>query len=84
MYIINGIAFHGLGLCSFGNDFGRNGIIFGVDNSSSSHTDNHKDFLMLGKGPTDDINNSIEEAESLTLMLVKQKDKILLDFALQW
>ena len=33
---------------SFGNEFARNSIIFGVDNSSSSHTDNHKNnFLVL-------------------------------------
>ena len=33
---------------SFGNDFARNVIIFGVDNSSSSHIDNCKNnFLGL-------------------------------------
>ena len=32
-------------------------IIFAVDNASSSHTDNQKnDFLVLGKGPTYEIN----------------------------
>lgn len=32
----------------------KNGVIFGVENSSSSHTDNRKkDMLVLGKGPTD-------------------------------
>ena len=35
-----GIAFDGKGMWSFGNDFTRNVIIFGVDNSSSSHADN--------------------------------------------
>ena len=31
----------------------RNDIIFGVDSSSSSHVDNHKNnFLILGLGPT--------------------------------
>ena len=34
-----------------------NVVIFGVDNSLSSHTDNIKNnFLILDKGPTDDIN----------------------------
>ena len=33
-------AFDGASLCCFGNDFGRNSIIFHVDNSSSAHTDN--------------------------------------------
>ena len=47
------IAFDRKGEWSFGNDPARNVIIFGVDNSSSSHTDNLKnDFLMLGDGPT--------------------------------
>ena len=35
-----GIAFDGKGKRRLGNDFARNVIIFGVDNSSSSHTDN--------------------------------------------
>ena len=45
---------------SFGNDFTRNVVIFDVDNSSSSHIDNHKNiFLGLGGRPTDDINGSV-------------------------
>ena len=32
-------AFHGLCLWSFGNEFARDVIIFGVNNSLSSHTD---------------------------------------------
>ena len=35
-----GIAFDGEGECVFGNDYARNVIIFGVDNSSSSHAEN--------------------------------------------
>ena len=35
-----GLAFDGEGSWNFGNDFARNVGIFGVDNSSSSHTDN--------------------------------------------
>ena len=54
-----GIAFDGLDSWSLGNDFARNDIIFGVNNSSSSHTDNLKnDFLVLREGTTDDINGS--------------------------
>ena len=37
-----GIAFDGKGMWNFGNDFARNVVIFGVDDSSSSHADNHK------------------------------------------
>ena len=48
-----GIEFDRKGSYSIGNDIGRNVIIFGVDMSSSSHTDNKKkDILILGKGPT--------------------------------
>ena len=37
----------------FDNDIDRNVINFGVDNSSSSHTDNQKNkFLVLGDAPT--------------------------------
>ena len=34
-----GIVFDGGGLWNFGNDFVKNVVIFGVDNSSSSHAD---------------------------------------------
>ena len=47
------IVFDGGGLWSFGNDSTKNVIIFGVDNSSSSHSNNHKNnLLILGEGPT--------------------------------
>ena len=53
VYIGYGIAFNGLGSWSFGNDFARNVIIFGVDNSSSSQADDCKiNFLVLGEGST--------------------------------
>ena len=48
----------------FSNDFVRNVIIFGVDNSSLSHTNNRKyNFLVLGEGPTDGINDRTGAAE---------------------
>ena len=59
-----GIAFDREGLWTFGNDFARNVVIFGVNNNSSAHTSNRKsNFLVLGEGPTDDINNSTGTAE---------------------
>ena len=58
-----GIASDG-GLWSFGNGFSRN-VIFGVDNTSSSHTDNGKNnFLVLGQGPSDGIDESTGTAEN--------------------
>ena len=51
------------GLWNFDNDFTRNVIIFGVDNSSSSHTNNPKNnFLMLDEVPSDGINDSVGAA----------------------
>ena len=42
------ITFDGNGERNFGNDFAKNVIIFGVDNHSSSYTDNRKnDFLKV-------------------------------------
>ena len=64
MYSGYKITFDELGSWSFGNDFARNVITFGVNNSSSSHGDNHKNnFLVLCKVPTDDINDSIGTAK---------------------
>ena len=45
--------------------FGKNVIIFEVDNSSSVHTDKRKkDILILGKGPTDVLDDTIFTAET--------------------
>ena len=56
-----GIAFDGKSSWSFNNDFAGNVIIFGVDNSSSSYTDN--DFLILDKGESFGINGSFVAPE---------------------
>ena len=59
MYNGYGITFDSAGWWSFNNDTARNVIIFGVDNSSLSHSDNRKNnFLILGEGPTFGINGS--------------------------
>ena len=63
VYSSYGIAFDGVGLWSFDNNFSRNIVIFHVDNSSLSHTDNRKNnFLVLGEEHTDDISGSIGAA----------------------
>ena len=55
-----GITFNSTDWWSFHNDTARNVITFGVDNSSSSHADNHKNnFLVLGLGPTFRIKKKI-------------------------
>ena len=64
MYSGYRIAFDTAGSWSFGYDFARNVVIFGVDHSSSSHTDNRKNnFLVLDDGPTVDINGKVGTAE---------------------
>ena len=58
------IVFDGNGSGSFDNDFARNIVICGVDNSSSSHSDNHKNILLiLGEDQTSDINSSFGSPE---------------------
>ena len=59
-----GIAFDGKGTWSFGNGYDRNVVIFGVDNSSSSHMIIARIiFLLLGEGPTYGINGSFGSPE---------------------
>ena len=76
IYIGCEIVFDGPGSWSFGNDFARNVVIFGVDKSSSFYADNHKnDFLcVLCERDTFDVNGSFDAPDkSLVLFLVKQK-----------
>ena len=54
-----GIAFGSTCSWSFNNEFAKNVIIFGVDNSSSSYSD----FLILGEGLTGCINGRFESPE---------------------
>ena len=48
---------------SFRNGLAKNVTIFGVDNTSSSQTDNGKKFLVLSEGPIEGINDSIGATE---------------------
>ena len=58
----------------FDNDFARNVIIFGVDDSSSSHSDNHKNnFLVLGEDPTFRVNGSPEKMFSINFSKANTK-----------
>ena len=59
-----GITFDKAGSWSFDNDFGRNVIIFGVDNSSLSYSDNRKNkFLITDEVLTYGINGSFRWSE---------------------
>ena len=65
---------------SFGNDSTKNVVIFGVDNSSSSHVDNPKNIsLVLDKGPTEGINSSVGTAEiKISIKFSKDNTKLCL------
>ena len=57
------------GMGSFGNGFARNVVIFGVDDRSPFHTENRKNnFLILGEGPTQGINDNITMLMKVTCM----------------
>ena len=60
-----GITFDSAGSCSFGDDFARDFVIFCIDNSSSSHADNHKSnvLVVLGENPIYGINGSFGSIE---------------------
>ena len=75
------MTFDSAGSWSFDNDFTRNVIIFGVDNSSSSHFDNRKnDFLILGEGPTYDTNGSVEKRFSINFTKANTKSCLSLHY----
>ena len=76
-----GIAFDWEGLWSFGNDFARNVVFFGVDNSSLSHNNNRRhNFLVLHEGPTDGINDGTGAAEKkISINFSKAKTKFCLN-----
>ena len=64
MYSGYRIAFDGKDSWSFNDDTARKVIIFVLDNTSSSHTDNIKnDFLVLGEGDTLGINGNFGAPE---------------------
>ena len=52
-----GIGFDVKGMWSYGNGFARFVVLFGVDNTSSSHIIESNNFSVLGKGPTEGITN---------------------------
>ena len=72
-----GIGFDRKSSFSFpGGGFGQNVLIFGVDMSSSAHIDNKKkDILVLGKGPTQELEHILtaEKIYSFNFTVTKNK-----------
>ena len=61
-YSAYGIGFDAVGVFTLfnGKEFGKNLIIFGADMSSSEHVNNREnDIVILGKGPTQGLDNTI-------------------------
>lgn len=73
-----GIPLDRTGWLSFGNDIARSFVTLGVEYSSSSHTDNYKNkLLVLGEVSGDDINDTVGTAEEkFSITFVKAKKKI--------
>ena len=70
-----GIGFDRKSSFSFpGGGFGQNVLIFGADTSSSSHIDNKKkDILVIGKGPTQGLEDTLTAKKCISLILLRQK-----------
>ena len=78
-----GIKFDGEGSGNFGNDFARNIVIFGADNSSSTYVDSRKNnFSMLSKGSSYGINGSFDaQVKTFSINSSKARTKFWIEFA---
>ena len=69
------------GSYSFGNEIGRNLMIFGVYMSSCSHIDNKKkDILILGKGPTQGLEHTLTAKKFYPINFTEENTKFCLSF----
>ena len=63
----------------FGNETGKNEIIFGVDMSLSSNIDNRKkDILILVKGPTQKLEHTLSAEKLYSINFTKNNTKFCL------
>ena len=63
----------------FGNDFGKNETIFGVNMSSSTKNDNRKkDILILGKEPTQGLESTLSAEKFYSVNFTKKNTKLCL------
>ena len=63
----------------FGNDFGKNVIIFGADMSSSTKIHNRKsDILILGRGPTQGLESTLSAEVMHSINFTKKNTKLCL------
>ena len=80
MYRGYGIASDGKGKWNFCNYYAKNVVIFGVDNSSSSHVDNRKNnFIVLGEEDTFRITESFgTPGKKFSINFIKARAKFCL------
>ena len=63
-YYGHGIVFNGSGLQNFSNEFTQKLVSFDADNSQLKNLEiSYNNFLVLGEGPTDEINDKISQRE---------------------
>ena len=77
-----GIEFDRRSSFSFpGGRFGQNVLIFGVDMRFSAHIDNKKkDILVLGKGPTQELQHTLTAEKMYSINFTVTKNKFCLSF----
>ena len=74
-----GIGLDRKGFFSFGNGTGRNAILFRVDMGSSPHIDNKKkNSLILGKGPTQELEHTLTPEKSYSINFAENNKKFCL------
>ena len=74
-----GIGFDRKRFYSIGDEVGRYVIVFGVDMSSSPQTDNKKkDILILGKGPTQVLEDTLTAEKLYSINFTKENTKFCL------
>ena len=80
IYYGHGKAYDSAGSLSFGNEFARNVIMFGIDKNSLRHFESRKyNVLILREEPTDYTNDSFGESEKKSrLNFTKSRTKICL------
>ena len=84
-YSSYGIGFdRRLGFPFYGSGFGQNVLIFGVDMSSSARIDNKKrEILVIGKGPTQGLENTLIAEKMYLFNFTLTKKKFCFKSALQ-
>ena len=76
-----GIGFGRKGSNSIGDEVGRNVINFGVDMSSSPHIDNKKKYiLILGKGPTQELEHTLTAEKLFSINFTKENTRFCSSF----